>query len=158
MRRRFEWGWTMLFSFIFISPGAIISVYGWHILQDAQASQNWPSIRGEIVASMVTENKSDEGTTYYADVTFEYVVNNQRYSADQVNFGQLSSFKRQHAQDIVDRYQEGDRILVYYNPEMRETAVLEPGVTWRSNYALILGLIFTIVSGISMSVFLFDRH
>ncbi len=148
----------LLFSVIFFLAGAGVSWWGWGILQNAQRSESWPSTAGQITYSNVRESRDDDGTTYYADVEFSYVVDDQRYTADTVSFGQYGSSNRRHAADIVAKYPQGMAVTVYYDPAAPETAVLEPGVTWSSYAILGIGLIFVCSSFIMLPLSLLSRR
>ncbi len=131
----------MFFLGIFIMVGIGLALWGLNVLEQSRVSENWPSTNGEVVTSEVREERDEDGTTYYGDVTFQYVINDRRYTADTVSFGQYGG-SRKHAAEIVSRYRPGARVPVYYDPEAPQTAVLEPGVTWSSYLLLVMGLMF----------------
>lgn len=148
MRLRKDGRWNMgccgmsLFMGIFFVVGVGVSIWGVSIIRNGAASENWPSTTGEVVEAYVRDSTDEDGTTYHAEVTYRYTVNDQWYAGDTVNFGQYGSGNRSHAQGIVDRYPSGQRITVYYNPDSPGTAVLEPGLTWSSYLVLGIGLCF----------------
>lgn len=146
-----------LFSGIFFLAGAGVSWWGWNILQDSRRSESWPTTDGQITYSGVRESRDDDGTTYYADVEFAYVVDDRRYTADTVSFGQYGSSNRRHAAGIVAQYPVGQEVAVYYDPAVPETAVLEPGVTWSSYMVLGIGLLFVCSSFIMLPLSLLSR-
>ncbi|MCB8966761.1 MAG: DUF3592 domain-containing protein [Chloroflexota bacterium] len=134
---------TTIFLGIFVVVGIGISYWGWHILQNARVSLSWPTTDGQITSSYVREDRDEDGTSYFGDVTYTYAVNDVRYTSDMVNFGQYGG-SRNHAQEIVDKYPEGNGVTVSYDPNDPETAVLEPGVTGGSYLVLGLGIIFVV--------------
>jgi hypothetical protein len=131
----------LLFLGIFVTIGIGLSLWGWTILQQAQVSQNWPTTSGEVTYSQVRESSDEDGTSYFADVTYGYVANDRRYTSDNVSFGQYGGTYK-HASGIVERYPVGQRVTVSYNPEEPQTAVLEPGATWSSYMILFMGFMF----------------
>ena len=134
---------SAFFTLIFMGVGIALSLWGWNTLQNAQTSESWPTTVGQVLSSNVRTDNDDDGTSYFGDVTFSYVVDDLLYSSDNVSFGQYGSGNRSHAQGIVDRYPEGSRVTVYYDPADAETAVLEPGVTWSSYMLVGMGALFT---------------
>lgn len=146
-----------LFSFIFFAAGIGISIYGWTVLQNARVSETWPTVRGQIVQSNVRESTDEDGTTYSANVRFRYAVEDQSYTADTVSFGQYGSSNSKHAQEIVNKYEYGGSVWVYYNSEKPQTAVLEPGTTWSSFAILGFGFIFAIV-GLGVFLLFLSRN
>jgi hypothetical protein len=141
-----------LFMGIFLVVGVGISIWGVSIVRNGAASENWPSTAGEIVEAYVRDSTDEDGTTYHAEVTFRYTVNDQWYAGDTVNFGEYGSSDYSHAQEIVDRYSSGQRVTVYYKPDSPGTAVLEPGLTWSSYLVLGIGLCF---AGVPMLILFF---
>jgi hypothetical protein len=149
---------TTLFAGIFFVVGIAASYWGWTILRNARISNGWPATQGEIIASSVRADTDEDGTTYHADVTFSYVVEDHRYSSETVSFGQYGSSNRKHAEEIVRTYQPGEKVPVYYNPDEPKTAVLEPGVTTSSYMVLGIGLCFAILPAIIVPISLFRRR
>ncbi len=157
MRRGMGCVGSTLFVGIFFVVGVAVSWWGWRILQNARVSESWPATSGKVTYSQVRIDHDEDGTTYHAEVGFSYVVNDQRYSADTVSFGQYGSSSRNHADEIVARYPEEQTVTVYYNPAEPETAVLEPGVTWSSYMVLGIGLVFACVSIVIAPAMLLGR-
>lgn len=141
MRRNKGGCWLFLFLSIFLIVGIGLIIWGAQILKNASVSSDWPGVQGEIIGSSVREEQDEDGTTYYADVSYVYVAADRRYTADTVNFGQYGG-SRNHAAGIVRQYPVGKTVMVYYDPEEPETAVLEPGVTWSSYLVLAIGFLF----------------
>lgn len=148
---------TIILLVIFCLVGAGVSVYGSVVLQNAAVSKTWPTASGRILLAQVDTDTDEDGTTYSADVSYEYFINDQRYQDDTVSFGEYGSGNPKHAQEIVDRYPVGQAVTVYYDPEQPKTAVLEPGVTWSSYLMLGIGLLFMFIPGIIMISSLFSR-
>jgi hypothetical protein len=143
---------TVIFLLIFFAVGAGLMVWGGIVLRNASVSKEWPAVQGEIVSSYVDSSSDEDGTTYSADIEFQYVVDDRRLTADTVNFGEYGSSNRNHAADIVAKYPVGKMVTVYYDPAEPETAVLEPGVTWSSYVLLLMGLVFIIAPAIILGV------
>ncbi len=157
MRRGMGCFGSIIFVGIFFVVGVAVSWWGWGILQNARVSENWPSTGGQITYSDVRVDHDEDGTTYHADIDFAYVVDDHRYTADTVSFGQYGSSNRSHAEEILARYPVGQAVTVYYDPAEPETAVLEPGVTWSSYMVLGIGLLFACISIIMAPAMLFGR-
>ncbi len=147
---------SFFFLAAFLAAGAGLSYWGWTILQDARASANWPSVQGQITQSVIEESRDEDGTSYGAEIRYEYVVNDQQYTGDVVNFGEYSG-NYSHAEEIVNRYTVGQSVPVYYDPAEVTTAVLEPGVSTSSYFVLAMGLCFASVSFIFGPIMLFSR-
>jgi hypothetical protein len=136
----------LFFFLIFFAVGAGLSYWGWTILQNAQASANWPSVQGQVTSSEVERSTDSEGTSYLPQVDYAYTVNDVRYSGERVNFGQNSYSSRRGAEEVVARYPAGQTVAVYYDPVEPESAVLEPGVSSGSYIVLSIGGCFVLIS------------
>ncbi len=158
MRRDQNGCFLPIFLSLFAVVGVGLMVWGAIVLRNASLSSNWPAVQGEIVRSFVREDHDEDGTTYHAEISYTYVANDQRYTAVTVNFGQYGSSNTSHAQEIVSRYPLGKKVMVYYDPEKPETAVLEPGVTWSSYLILGMGFLFTFIPFISLVGNTIRRH
>lgn len=138
----------ILFLALFLIVGVLITIWGWRTLQNARVSESWPTVSGEVTRSAIREEYDEDGTVYYADVVYEYVAADKRYSNDRVSFGEYGSSNRRHAIEIVERYPSGRIVTVAYDPDDPGTAVLEPGVTWSSYLILGIGLLFSIIPAV----------
>ncbi|MEM7332070.1 MAG: DUF3592 domain-containing protein [Chloroflexota bacterium] len=129
-----------LFWGVWIAIGVGYFVNGVMTLRNARQSNGWPSAKGEITNSSIRTESTDDGLTYHADVEYRFVANDRWYEANIVKFGESGHASRTDAAEILARYPVGDEVNVFYDPEMPETAVLEPGVTFDSYLFLLIGL------------------
>lgn len=146
--------------FTLVGMGAIWMGYYFH-QQDA-ASRDWPSVAGTVLRSKIEKTRSTTGTgagkrtvtKYSPYVQYTYRVDGRSYRSSRIAYGQLEK----PASRTVDRYAEGKRVKVYYNPEKPERSVLEPGTDSIRNIvfmAIGAGLVFIgLLSGKSA----FQKH
>lgn len=130
-------------AFFLVAAGMLW--WGVTTVRNASVSRNWPAVTGTITASQVAISTDEDGTTYSADVQYTYVVNDRRYTADTVNFGEYGSGSRSRIDKIVARYPPGGQVTVYYNPDNPGTAVLEPGLSWGSYFGFLMSFAFFII-------------
>ena len=76
---------------------------------------------------------------YSADIRYRYTVNDQSYQGFDVTLSDGSSSRAGRARGIVNDYPVGQNVTVYYDPELPERAVLEPGVSWMVYGFLLMG-------------------
>ncbi|HQO58006.1 MAG TPA: DUF3592 domain-containing protein [Candidatus Omnitrophota bacterium] len=122
----------MLFFLFFAAIGGGIVYLGFMSYVKSRASQSWPTAQGVVVSSEVAAHRSrsrkgHHRTTYGAKVRYEYTVNGVQYSSDKISFGEYRTHNRGPAQATADRYPPQVEVVVYYNPDKPEEAVLEPG-------------------------------
>ncbi len=137
------------FCLVFIGAGVGFSIYGYHVLQNAKASAEWPAAKGIITVSKVVKSESTTGTgtnkrrtvTYNAKIHFKYPVKGKSYTSNNVTFGQSTK----GAGVIVSQYPTGKKVNVFYNPQDPKVAVLEPGVSTSSYLFLGFGILFSLM-------------
>ena len=134
---------SLIFGAIFMAIGYVVAVYfGKPILDNAKASAEWPRVRGEVVSSRVVQSRdTDKKTKFRADVVYEYAVEGTEFQSDTISFG-MESTSSKAAHSVRRRFPKGKDVMVSYDPESPETAVLEPGASWGSYGVLGVGLVF----------------
>ena len=111
-----------------IIGGAIFIFFALPPLQYAAASKNWPSVPGTITKSEVQVFKRDGNTHYQPDIAYSYTVEGKKYTASKITVGDgsldnnVTKAKRLQAEYPVDK-----EVDVYYDPDLPESAVLQPG-------------------------------
>ena len=111
-----------------IIGGAIFIFFVLPPLQYSATSKSWPSVSGTITRSEVKIWKRDGNTHYEPDIAYSYTVEGKKYSASKITVGDgsldnnVSKAKRFQAE-----YPAGKEVDVYYDPELPESAVLQPG-------------------------------
>ena len=86
------------FSSIFVVVGFVVMGFGINSLSNARASETWPSTEGVVISSTVDSHRSqDSGTTYSAEINYEYSVNNETLNSNSIKFGEVSTGQGQRA-------------------------------------------------------------
>jgi Protein of unknown function (DUF3592) len=98
-------------------------------LKQAGRSENWPGVQGKIIESRIDkQNKLEydaaDSTTYTPVVRYTYSLQGKEYTGERVAFG-MTNKNRNPASELVKRYPLDELVMVYYNPEKPEEAVLE---------------------------------
>ncbi|MHA2224169.1 MAG: DUF3592 domain-containing protein [Candidatus Hodarchaeales archaeon] len=126
--------------------GLVLLFFSIRYYLQARASLTWPSVVGTIVSSLeITSSGSEGGTQYRASITYSYNVNDRTYQATRVKIG-IQTFASPNyigAQRILTKYPREKIIIVYYDPNAPENAVLEPGLkkTWRTALTLSVAIL-----------------
>jgi hypothetical protein len=142
-----------LFPIPFIVIGFCTLVIGVRQLQRSVASQDWPTASGVIQNSSVeAKSDSDSGTTYHAEILYDYTVDGTKYSGNRVDFGEYGTGEPTHARRIVNRYPPEKKVEVHYLPDDPELSVLEPGMKAQAWVLPCFGLVF-FVGGVLMAIF-----
>ncbi len=152
-------GWILFFPLLFLGVGLILFTVGAYQIYHGMESTAWPTVRGVITVAELgkhidrdLDNNSTD-TTYSADISYDYLVDDQAYVNGSVHFGSMSSSDPSMARAMLQRYPVGKTVTVFYNPERPQQAVLEPGVAGVAWVLPALGLLFAVVgSGFSWLV------
>jgi len=104
--------------------GAGLLIVGLYRRSKVQASQDWPQVTGAITTAEVTKESDGESTQYVVYVSYEYRVNGQRCIGTRIRFGKRGYVRKKRAQAELERYSVNSTVMVYFNPEKPEEAVL----------------------------------
>lgn len=140
--------WLRLIPIIFIVVSGVILFFGIRQITRATASNAWPNVTGVVTVSELGKHVGhdrDDTTTYRADISYDYVVNDRSYRNGVVNFGSLQTSDPSTARRVLKRYPVGLQVPVYYNPAEPQDAVLEPGLDGGSWFLPIFGSVFLLV-------------
>jgi len=111
-----------------IIGGAIFIFFALPPLQYSATSKSWPSVPGTITKSEVQVFKRDGNTHYQPDIAYSYTVEGKKYTASKITVGDgaldnnVTKAKRLQAE-----YPAGREVDIYYDPDLPESAVLQPG-------------------------------
>lgn len=146
MRRRVR---AIVMGLVFMVAGGFTFRITYDQYKLSQKAKNWPATEGEILSSEVVTYLSESGkrkVMYGPRITFEYIVNGERYTSHTVTFGELDSSDPREAQRIVRKYPKKRKVTVYYDPKAPYIAVLEPGRIGKGALVgLVLGVVFIAV-------------
>jgi len=92
-------------------------------------SESFRAAPGRILSSEITSHSDGEGTTYGADIRFQYRVGDHTYQSDRVRYWQVSTGDGQWAQEAVETYPADTECTVYYDPRDPSLAVLQTGIS-----------------------------
>ena len=125
--------------------------FGKPILDQAKASESWPTVNGTVLESDL-EKHSGESTTYSANIVYRYTVEGEDFDSDRVWFGGgYSTSNRSEMQDVVREYPVGQAVTVHYSPENPAEAVLKPGAFTSSYVLYVIGLVFLVIGGLMLA-------
>jgi hypothetical protein len=147
-----------------VSLGIIIlGVFGISNWQRDWRSLHWPATSG-VIRSATLERSRLNGpgarqNYFRADILYDYQVAGVQYSGTRVSFGGLWRiyFNRSNewqATRILNRYPEGKKVAVFYNPNDPAVAILEPKITDRTWTATAFSVAFLSWGGLPLIVFI----
>ena len=144
---------------IFLLVGLGLTIWGWNILQNARASETWPTADGMVTRSQVSHSTDAEGgDSYQPQVTYKYSANNSSYENNTIKFGENSYSSRRKADEIAANYPVGKSVIVYYDSEKPDRSVLEPGVSAGSYIVIGIGVFFILITMVVTTISFFARN
>lgn len=143
---------------LFLVVGGSLAIYGYNTLQWAQESEDWPTVTATVLNSGVgrTSSGSDSNSpSYYAFVTYEYVVDGTTYQGNEVKVGISEySLSENEARAFANIHPPDSEIEVYYDPANPEKTAIFPGPQTGHYLFLTIGSIFAFVglAGLIVSI------
>ncbi len=123
-------------------------------LKQFRLSLEWPTVAGKIVRSSLVEETDSEGTSYRAELEFEYSVSNKVLRSSQHTGGKLFADAEECARQIVKDFPVGKSIVVHFDPRNPMSGVLNTG---KPHHMIVLMRIGTVAltAGIAIIVYSF---
>jgi len=127
---------------VLLLAGAVIFYFGITNLRRNRQTLRWPVTEGLIRSANL--KMSPWRRFYYADIVYDYQVAHVAYTNSRITFGNFWSVNRNHdhALSVLQRYAQGTKVTVFYDPNDPQNAVLETGVTDQTWTPLIFGGLF----------------
>jgi len=89
------------------------------------------------------------------DITYEYMIEDQKFVSNRVHFGYQAMSDRSYAQRYVDKYFAGKKVMVYYDPTDPSKSVLEPQVRWYTPFYFYIMLLLIALALFGLSIKLY---
>lgn len=127
---------------LLIAGFMVTYLLGLPLIEQAKASENWPTTKGVVLQSVVASPRSNTSSdsSYEAVVAYRYQVEGQDYECGTVRLGiDIATSDRGLAQNTVQKYPVDKQVLVFYDPKNPAAAVLEPGVFKNTKFFFELG-------------------
>jgi hypothetical protein len=135
----------------------VVGIFGIVVLKRVADCKKWTETEGEIISSCirdipVPETKSRNHLT--PDIVYEYkATNGKSYFSNNISFVDIDIFPRisdnyyagnyEELKQFLSKYPLGEKVKVFYNPQMPSLAVLDNGIKMPIFLPLILsGLLF----------------
>lgn len=120
-----------------------------------KAMETWQKVPGVILSAKISSHrihnsKRPPHTTYRPDVSYQYEVQGQTYTADSLGFG-TSTYGLSKAEKMLSPYAAGGKVTVYYDPQDPAQAVLEPKPLGAANN-IVLGIMLILLAIIALIV------
>lgn len=88
-------------------------------------TQSYPTTTGTILHSSVeTTADSEGGNSHRPEITFAYEIDGKNFESSAWRHGNLGLSDPSYAEEIVARYSPGSEVIVHYNPNQPDDAVL----------------------------------
>ena len=157
-----DW-WVLIFGFVAIIGSIVMITRTLNNLRMRDESRNWISVNGKVISSEVkkyvgTNPYTDSLDDYCAEVTYRYSVGGKMYSGNTIRFTGWCYLSNDRAQRDVDLYPKSEVVLIYYDPDIPEDSVLEPGGSfWSAILPLPLYLGSGVVGSLIILSILIDK-
>jgi len=97
-------------------------------LQYSNSSKSWPIVQGIVTRSEIDVWSSNGRTHYEPKIAYTYIVDGKKYTSSQIEAGDPAPDNNvTHAKRLQAEYPVDSEVTVYYDPELPESAALQPG-------------------------------
>ncbi len=124
-----------------ILSGTIWFLWSLNAIRKGHQSLHWNMTTGTITRSEITDLSIQKGHGTAPIIQYEFSVRGRTYKSDRVIWGLHLWGARSASAEVTERYQNGEKVKVYYNPDNVGESVLDPGI----KNGAILSLIVSIV-------------
>jgi hypothetical protein len=132
--------------------GVLLLYIGQQQLSSSEKTEGWVQAEGRILSASVEEAASPNGRPSYLPlILYEFHVGTIVQHGSRVGLGVRGFSAKRDAQAVVDRYQPGHAVEIYYNPGLPSESVLERPSPARS-YALTGSGILCLLLGPAVSI------
>lgn len=99
------------------------------MMEEAKASESWPSVQGIVSHSEIQQSTRDETIMYAAVIKYEFTVDSISYLGNRISLSSENSktSSAREVKKVLQKYPLGERVKVFYDPELPENSVLETG-------------------------------
>ena len=136
-----------MLGLIFTLTGALVFYFfGFPPLKYGYESKSWPKTSGTITLSEVESWMKDGNSQYGARINYTYTVEGEKYNSSKLNTGgTYSGSSMSKAKEIVAEFTKGKTVDVFYDPQIPESAVLNPGLPGKDIAVAAFSLLFFFV-------------
>jgi len=132
-------------TFVVVGVAVFVPMTGLPAIRLA-ASLTWEATPCTIVGASMRSWSTDDGTSYRADVLYEYRAGGRDWRSNRVDFFSFLTSGRDNARAILDRYPDGADAACWVNPGDPSRSVLER--QFRPKHLLgLIPLVFVIAGG-----------
>jgi hypothetical protein len=140
----------MIWGVVLLLIGVGFSSYGYYLLIDGKATEDWSAATGQVtqceVETKTTYRRKRTQHEYLLHLSYQYVVDGQTYTSSRYSHsGGYRSSSERACRDEAAKYPVGSSVEVFFNPANPSDAILVRGVT-DGDYALfVVGLVLIVV-------------
>ncbi|MFX1569069.1 MAG: DUF3592 domain-containing protein [Promethearchaeota archaeon] len=129
-------------SFALYIASVFIIGQDFRYLVKASKSRKWLYVEGDIEKVMVLRKKEEQTVSYSVDVTYNYEVEGRKFTNHQIKLdfvhGTRTFVPKIFAMMKVEKYQEGNKINVFYDPRNPNESILERGLSLFSFFLMLI--------------------
>jgi len=144
---------TFIVGVVFIiSSWMVYTNFSVPMVEEATVSETWPTTTGLITNSNIQQSESDGTTMYAAKINYDFTVDNKSYSGDRITLtsGNSTTSSIREVKKELQAYPTGTNVKVYYDPELPNNAVLQPGADFFTKLIKYAPFIFGFIGVIMM--------
>jgi len=136
-------------AFVLLMGGLFLGIGVWCLWRDWRVNNVFREVRATVIGTRIDTHSDDGKQKYLPRVIFAYEVGGQEYRSPRYDTAK-SSGSKSRAQEIIDRYEKGQIVTAYYDPEDPDMAVLARGYAIEGPGFATIGLTFMLPTTVAL--------
>jgi hypothetical protein len=132
-----------LFTAFLLGLGLLGLVQAIREWQRARSRLRWPTTTGKVVASTAEARWNPELVDYWLE--YAYTVGNQTYTSKTIGFGGALRPRSDKERIELQAYRVDSPVVVYYNPQNPQEAVIKRDIPWSQILILFFGGLIALI-------------
>ncbi|HUA62046.1 MAG TPA: DUF3592 domain-containing protein [Verrucomicrobiae bacterium] len=130
---------------ICLIAGVAMIAYSIHQRSRLRASESWHHAMGTITRADLVRRDSTDSVEYQVSVFYDYLVKGVGYTGKRIEFGSRGFARKKRAESELAKYPVNSNVMVYFNPDKADEAVLVRSAPYSTLY-LVLGMLLLAVA------------
>lgn len=121
-----------------------------YFIYKSQSAKSWPQTDAVVQKSQLVASSDSEGTTYKAQIEYQYNVGPQVFSSSRISVFDAESSNESHHRELVGNHPVGLKFKVYYDPSDPSYSLIHPGINFGLGLFTVLTMtVFIVCFGIT---------
>jgi hypothetical protein len=137
-------------ALVLIGLACLVMAYAVYLRPEFRVNQEFVATSCIVLDKQLVTLQDRNGTVYRPEIHIRYTVDGRTYEARTYNITGESTSGRAHKEEILNRFEIGQRYTCWYDPGRPQTAVLVRGYSLFGFLLAGFGALITLIGGVGM--------